>query len=147
MPASTLWVLVYHYINSKNIKTFCISHASFFIHLIRAFITSIAKRHLQEATKSFHFLMLTPLARKHIKLENFWQCNSSLTSIYYHRKIHSLLQFYIYYIWTFKVLVNDIRPTSNFANNSRQSKLPAISLTTRRSGNPNRKDQLNNYLS
>ena len=35
-----------------------------------------------------------------------------LTSVYYNRKIHSLLQFYIYYILTFKVLVNDIRPTS-----------------------------------
>ena len=31
----------------------------------------LTRRHLQEATKSFHFLMLTPLARKHIKIENF----------------------------------------------------------------------------
>ena len=73
MPASTLRVLVYHLINSKNIKIFAQVLPYFIFHSSDKSLLSpeLTSKHFQEATKSFHFLILTPLARKHIKLENF----------------------------------------------------------------------------
>ena len=99
MPGSNLWVLVYHLINSKNIKI--ISHAllHFFIPPIRSFYHQIDKKAftrshkilsishtntiLQENTQNLRILTMQPL----INLNLLQQ-----------KKIHSLLQFYIYYI-------------------------------------------------
>ena len=97
MPASILWVLVYHLINSKNIKI--ISHAllHFFIphifyHQIdkKAFtrshkILSISHTNtiLQENTQNLRILTMQPLINVNLLQQ---------------KKIHSLLQFYIYYI-------------------------------------------------
>ena len=73
MPARTLWVLVYHLINSKNIKNFAQILPYFIFHSSDKSLLSpeLTSGHLQEATKSFQFLIPTPFARKHIKPEDF----------------------------------------------------------------------------
>ena len=73
MPASTLWVLVFHLINSKNIKIFAQVLLYFIFHSSDKNLLSpeLTSRHLQEATKYFQFIIPTPFVRKHIKPENF----------------------------------------------------------------------------